>query len=52
MWIAVMGPGVPTLGIRSGVASTQSQVAATIAALLGEDYAGEERRAAAKLPLW
>jgi phosphopentomutase len=52
IWIAVMGPGVPALGVRSGVASTQSQVAATIAALLGEDYAGAERRAADKLPLW
>ena len=52
IWIAVMGPGVPALGIRSGVVSTQSQVAATIAALLGEDYAGAERRAAAELSLW
>jgi hypothetical protein len=51
IWIALMGPGVPRLGIRSGVNATQSQVAATIAALLGEDYVRAEPRAAAPLSL-
>lgn len=51
IWIAVMGPGVPALGIRSGVTATQSQVAATIAALLGEDYTRAQPKAAPPLDL-
>jgi hypothetical protein len=39
VWIAVMGPDTPPLGERTHVAAvTQSQIAATIAALLGKDY--------------
>ena len=38
IWVAVMGPDTPPLGLRSGVQATQSQVAATIAHLLGEDF--------------
>jgi hypothetical protein len=38
-WIAVIGPDTPPVGERSQTeAHTQSQIAATIAALLGEDY--------------
>jgi hypothetical protein len=37
-WMALMGPGVPALGLRRNVTVTTSQVAATIAALLGEDF--------------
>jgi phosphopentomutase len=38
-WIAVMGPETPPFGERAQTAAhTQSQIAATIAALLGEDY--------------
>jgi hypothetical protein len=38
-WIAVIGPDTPALGERTGSEPhTISQVAATIAALLGEDY--------------
>jgi hypothetical protein len=51
IWIAVMGPGVAPLGIRSAVTATQSQVAATIAALLGEDYTVAEPKAAPPLDL-
>ena len=51
IWIAVMGPGVPARGIREAVPTTQAQVAATIAALLGEDFRTAEPRAAAPLPL-
>jgi len=41
IWLAVMGPDTPALGERSGAeAITQSQVAATVAALLGKDYHG------------
>jgi len=39
IWIAVMGPDTPPLGERTHVAPvTQSQIAATIAALLDKDY--------------
>lgn len=51
IWMAVMGPGVPALGLRSDGNVTQSQIAATIAALLGEDYAGGEPKAARPLEL-
>lgn len=51
IWIAVMGPGVPAAGVRAGVTVTQSQIAATIAALVGEDYRAAQPDAAAQLPL-
>ncbi len=51
IWIAVMGPGIAPLGIRSNATTTQSQIAATIAALLGEDYASAEPKAAPPLDL-
>lgn len=39
IWIGILGPDTPPLGERSKVADvTQSQVAATLAALLGEDF--------------
>ena len=39
IWMALIGPGVPPRGERHHIAAvTQSQLAATIAALLGEDY--------------
>ncbi len=37
-WIAVLGPDTPALGIRKNTPATQSQVAATAAHLLGEDF--------------
>jgi uncharacterized SAM-binding protein YcdF (DUF218 family) len=51
IWIAVMGPGVPSAGVRAGVTVTQAQIAATAAALLGEDYAAAQTKAAAPLDL-
>ncbi len=51
IWMAAMGPGVPALGLRSEVATTQSQLAATVAALLGQDYAGALAGVAPPLPL-
>lgn len=51
IWIGVMGPGVPNLGVRANVNATQSQIAATIAALLGEDFTRAEPKAAPPLPL-
>jgi hypothetical protein len=51
IWMAVMGPGVAPMGLRSNVNATQSQLAATIAALLGEDYNAAQPKAAAPLRL-
>ena len=51
LWVALLAPGTaPALGVRSGVATTQSQVAATIADLLGEDFAATDPRIARPLP--
>lgn len=50
IWIAVMGPDTPPLGERKNIpAVAQSQVAATVAALLGQDYRREAPAAAAPL---
>ncbi len=39
VWMGIMGPDTPALGERANAEPvTQSQVAATLAALLGEDY--------------
>lgn len=39
IWIGILGPDTPALGERHDTdAITQSQIAATLAALLGEDY--------------
>jgi hypothetical protein len=51
IWMAVMGAGVQPLGVRSGVSTTQSQIAATVAALLGEDYPAAQPKAAPPLAL-
>jgi hypothetical protein len=46
MWMAFLGPDTRALGERSKVDPvTQSQIAATLASLLGEDYAAEVQRA-------
>jgi len=51
IWMAVMAPGIAPLGARSGMNVTQSQVAATIAMLLGEDYNTAQPKAARPLKL-
>ena len=52
VWIALMGPDVAPLGERSsGPPVTSSQVAATIAALVGEDFAAAFPQAGKPLPL-
>jgi len=38
IWIAALGPGVPALGVRNNLETTQSQIAATLAALVGIDF--------------
>ena len=46
IWMAFLVPDTPALGERSNVAAvTQSQIAATLAALLGEDYHAEVAKA-------
>ena len=40
------GPDTPALGVRENVETTQSQVAGTIAQLLGEDFAAASVREA------
>ncbi|RPJ68981.1 MAG: AP protein [Acidobacteria bacterium] len=49
-WMAVMGPDTPPLGLREGVTVTTAQVAATIAALVGEDFRSGAPKAAPPLP--
>lgn len=51
IWMAVMGPGIRSLGIRTYVTTRQGQIAATVAALLGEDYVKAQPKAAPPLPL-
>jgi hypothetical protein len=47
VWIAVMGPDTAPLGERKNVAAvTQSQIAGTIAALMGKDYVKDVPKAA------
>lgn len=51
IWAAVLGPDTPARGLRDDVTdATQGQIAATVAALLGEDWAANESRAAPPLP--
>ncbi len=48
IWMAFLGPDTPPLGERTQTKSvTQSQIAATLAAFLGEDYRGEVPQAGA-----
>lgn len=50
IWMAFLGPDTAPLGERSNVPTiTQSQVAATLAALLGEDYSAAVPQAAKPL---
>jgi arylsulfatase A-like enzyme len=50
-WILALGAGVPPLGVRQSVTVTTSQLAATIAASVGEDFRGAVTTAAPALPL-
>ena len=48
---AAFGPGVPALGVRENVHITQSQVAATLATLVGEDFRATSPESASPIPL-
>jgi Type I phosphodiesterase / nucleotide pyrophosphatase len=50
IWMAVLGPTTPALGIRQGITATQSQMAASVAALLGLDFRAASGKAAPPLP--
>jgi hypothetical protein len=50
IWIAAIGAGVSPLGVRDGITVTVSQLAATIAALVGQDYSIASPQAAPPLP--
>jgi hypothetical protein len=50
IWVAVMGPDTPALGVRRGFDGTQAQVAATVARLLGESFRDGIAAAAPPLP--
>ena len=50
-WVGVLGPDTPALGTRSNAPKVvQAQIAATLAALLGEDYNAHAPKAARPLP--
>lgn len=50
IWIAALGAGIKPEGLRKVERATQSQVAATLAALLGEDYKKDVPQAGDVLP--
>jgi hypothetical protein len=50
IWMALLGPATPALGVRAGTTATQSQLAASIAALLGLDFRTATPKAAPPLP--
>lgn len=50
IWIAVLGPDTPALGIRRDMEATQGQVASSVAALLGLDYLASDERIPSPLP--
>jgi hypothetical protein len=50
IWSAVIGPDTPPLGVRKDLQLSQGQTAATVAALLGYDYAATNTRIAPALP--
>lgn len=51
IWMAVLGPDTPAGGLRGKMEVTQGQIAATVAALLGEDFKAVFPGAAPPLPV-
>jgi hypothetical protein len=52
IWMMVLGPDTPALGEVENVEVTQSQVAATVAALVGEDFGATNPKVAKPLPVF
>ncbi len=50
VWMAAMGPAIPALGVRSDVEVTLSQMAASLAKLVGEDFNAASPKSALPLP--
>ena len=50
IWMAAMGPDTEPLGIRTSTPATLSQLAATIAAAVGEDFTSSSKQVAPPLP--
>ena len=50
IWSAVIGPDTPPLGVRSDIETSLSQIAATLAALVGEDFNTASPKSAKPLP--
>jgi hypothetical protein len=50
VWSAVLGPRTPPLGPREDVETTLSQIAATIATAVGEDFLAASPKSATSLP--
>jgi hypothetical protein len=51
VWMAAMGPAVKALGVRENVNATTSQIAASVAAMIGEDYHAAVPKSAPALTL-
>jgi hypothetical protein len=51
IWIAVLGPQVPALGVRENIETTQSQIAATLGKLVDVDFSSAAPQAAPPLAL-
>lgn len=49
IWMAMIGPDTPALGERENQPFTQSQIASTLARLLGEDWRGANAAAASEV---
>ena len=50
-WLAMLGPDTPPIGERANIAAiTNTQIAATLAAILGEDYAAARPEAGKPIP--
>ena len=52
IWMAVLGPDTQARGLLSKVSATQSQVAPTVAAVLGEDFTASDDRIAEPLDVF
>lgn len=51
IWVMAFGSGIARSGIEAGGEYTQSQIAATVAALVGTDLVAEDSRVAPALPI-
>ncbi len=50
IWSAILGPDTPPLGVRSDVETSLSQIAATLATAVGEDFNAASPKSALPLP--